>query len=343
MRAWVIASTRSAGGAAPLFELRDLPTPTPTRGMVRIRVSVCGVCHTELDEIDGRAAPAQLPRVPGHQIVGVVDAVGAGVSPAWVGARVGVAWIFRTCGTCRSCVGDHENLCADFQATGRDADGGYAEYTVAPVEFVYRIPRNLTDEAAAPLLCAGAIGTRSLRLARLTDGQALGLSGFGASAHLVLMMARRLYPSSPVYVFARSEEERAFAMALGAAWTGGFDDTPPARVAAAIDTTPAWRPVVRVLEYLAPAGRLVINAIRKEDADKDALLSLDYARDLWMEKSVISVANVTRSDVHGCLNLAASIPIRPAVTSYRLEAADEALADLRAGKGHGARILTLSN
>jgi len=342
MRAQVIASTTSAGaGQGSPLELRDLPMPVPGRGMVRIRVAVCGVCHTELDEIDGRTPPNRLPRVPGHQIVGVVDATGAGVSQTWIGARVGVAWIFRACGTCRSCVSDRENLCERFEATGRDADGGYAEYAVAPSEFVYRLPPNLTDAAAAPLLCAGAIGTRSLRLAHVVDGQALALSGFGASAHIVLMMARRLYPSSPIYVFARSDDERAFAMALGAAWAGSFDDAPPERVSAAIDTTPAWLPIVRMLEHLAPAGRLVVNAIRKEDADKDALLRLDYARDLWMEKAVISVANVTRADVRGCLNLAASIPIRPAVTSYPLAGANDALADLRAGKGHGARVLTM--
>jgi alcohol dehydrogenase, propanol-preferring len=342
MKAFVIASLSAAGGHGDALVARELPVPVPGPRMVRIRVTVCGVCHTELDEIDGRTPPTRVPRVPGHQVVGVVDAVGEGVEEAWLQTRVGVAWIFRACGVCTFCVSGRENLCERFEATGRDADGGYAEFMVAPVEFVFRLPPSLGDESAAPLLCAGAIGTRSLRLTHLTDGQVLGLTGFGASAHLVLMMARRLYPSSPVFVFARGEEDRAFARALGAAWAGDTAETPPDHMHAVIDTTPAWRPVVCALEHLVPGGRLVINAIRKADADKPELLHLDYARHLWMEKTVQSVANVTRADVQACLDLAASMPLHPSVTLYALDAANAALADLRAGRGHGAKVLRVA-
>ena len=306
-----------------------------------MRVAACGVCHTELDEIEGRTPPSALPRVLGHQAVGRVEAVGAAVTSLNPGDRVGVAWVFRTCGVCEYCTSGRENLCKRFEATGRDADGGYAEFMTVPAAFAHSIPPAFSDVDAAPLLCAGAIGYRSLRLSNLTDGQPLGLTGFGASGHLVVLMAARMFPRSPVMVFARSDQERAFARELGAAWTGDTDDTPPAPLAAIIDTTPVWKPVVRALACLAPGGRLVINAIRKEDADKDWLARLDYPAHLWREKEIKSVANVTRQDVREFLTLASSIPIRPEVERYPLERANEALVDLKGRGVRGAKVLEI--
>jgi propanol-preferring alcohol dehydrogenase len=339
MRAMILRSLASLEDNPEPLELAELPVPEPGEGEVRIRVSVCGVCHTELDEIEGRTPPPRLPVVPGHQVVGRVDAIGAGVTGVREGDRVGVAWIYSACGRCRWCREGNENLCPCFRATGRDADGGYAEFMTVPAGFVHPIPEIFSDVEAAPLLCAGAIGWRSLKLAGLEDGEALGLTGFGASAHLVLKVARHRYPNSRVHVFARSEGERAFARELGAAWAGDFTEEPPEKLAAIIDTTPAWRPVVEALKHLEPEGRLVINAIRKEERDKSALLELDYPAHLWMEKEIKSVANVARGDVRELLAEAAEIPIHPEVQEFPLEAANRALAELKQRKIRGAKVL----
>jgi propanol-preferring alcohol dehydrogenase len=342
MRAMLLRALADlAENPAPL-ELADLPVPAPGEGEVRLRLTACGVCHTELDEIEGRTPPPRLPVVPGHQAVGRVDALGAGVTGLREGDRVGVAWIFSACGRCRFCREGNENLCPFFQATGRDAGGGYAEFMTVPAPFVHPIPGVFSDAEAAPLLCAGAVGYRSLRLTALADGEPLGLTGFGASGHLVLKMARHRFPGSPVYVFARSEEERAFARELGAAWAGDTGAEPPEPLAAIIDTTPAWQPIVEALRHLAPEGRLVINAIRKEERDKSALLGLDYPVHLWMEKEIKSVANVARSDVRELLALAAEIPLRPQVKEYPLEAANQALGELKGRSLRGAKVLRIA-
>jgi propanol-preferring alcohol dehydrogenase len=321
------------------LHLLDLPDPTPGPGEVLLRVAACGVCHTELDEIEGRTPPPVLPMILGHQVVGRVAALGPGASRLALGERVGVAWIFSACGECPACLAGDENLCPHFRATGRDAPGGYAELMVVPEAFAHPIPDIFSDVEAAPLLCAGAVGYRSLRLANLTDGQPLGLTGFGGSGHQVLLLARHLYPRSPVYVFARSPETRAFALNLGAAWAGDSAETPPQPPAAIIDTTPAWKPVVEALAALAPGGRLVINAIRKEEGDKAELLRLDYARHLWQEKEIKSVANVARRDVAEFLALAAQIPIRPEIEIYPFEAANQALFELKTKQVRGAKVL----
>jgi propanol-preferring alcohol dehydrogenase len=325
-------------GAAPLA-LVERPEPIPGPGEVLIQISACGVCHTELDEIEGRTPPPRLPVIPGHQVVGRVTAVGPGVTGKAVGDRIGVAWIFRADGQCTFCRRGDENLCPHFTATGRDADGGYAEAMVAPAEFVHAIPAGIDDAQAAPLLCAGAVGYRSLRLTGLEDGQRLGLTGFGASAHLVLQLARHRFPRSAVFVFARDEAERAFARELGAAWTGDTAERPPDKLDAIIDTTPAWTPVVAALANLDRGGRLVINAIRKEDGDKAVLQELDYAQHLWLEREVKSVANVSRRDVAEFLRLAAEIPLRPELEEYPLGDANRALVDLRARRIRGAKVL----
>jgi propanol-preferring alcohol dehydrogenase len=341
MRAMVLEEVGSVlENPRPLVS-RDVPRADPRAGQALIRVAACGVCHTELDEIEGRLPPSALPRILGHQVAGRVERVGADVDAHWIGVRVGVAWIYGACGRCHACAAGRENLCASFVATGRDADGGYAEWMVAPVDFIHRLPAALSDLDAAPLLCAGAIGYRSLQLANLEDGQPLGLTGFGASAHLVLMMVRARYSSSSVFVFARSERERDFARSLGAVWAGDTTDRPPEPLAAIIDTTPAWKPVVEALDNLAPGGRLVINAIRKEAADQRELERLEYARHLWMEKEIKSVANVTRADVRACLDLAATIPIKPEIEVYPLEQANEALVDLKRGRLRGAKVLVV--
>jgi propanol-preferring alcohol dehydrogenase len=325
-------------GSAPL-DARDLPVPEPGTGEVLVRVSLCGVCHTELDEIEGRMPPPRLPVVPGHQVVGTIERCGDGARTFPSGTRVGIAWIFGACGTCQACRSGNENLCPDFRATGRDANGGYAEYITVPEAFAYPIPPGMADDKAAPLLCAGAIGYRSLRLTGLTDGCSLGLMGFGASAHLVLKLVRHLFPHSPVSVFSRSPGERQFGVELGAVWAGAIGDTPPVPLGCIIDTTPAWNPVVEALRCLAPGGRLVINAIRKENIDRDALLRIDYARHLWQEKEIRSVANVTRRDVTEFLSIAAAAKLTPDVETYPLEDANRALLDLKQGRIRGAKVL----
>ncbi len=341
MKAMTLRKIASFADNPHPLELASLPYPVSGKHELLVKVLACGVCHTELDEIEGRTPPPQLPIVLGHQVVGRVEAVGDYVTRFQPGERVGIAWIYEACGQCQYCRSGRENLCHYFRATGRDAHGGYAEYMTISEEFAYRIPDVFSDVEAAPLLCAGAVGYRALALAGLHDGQSLGLTGFGASAHLVLQMAARRFPNSPVFVFARSESERKFAAELGAAWTGDTTDTAPEKLDAIIDTTPVWTPIVEALKNLNAGGRLVINAIRKEDVDKNALTNLDYSRDLWLEKEIKSVANVTRRDVGDFLTLAAEIPLKPEVQTYALEDANQALAEMKERKVRGAKVLLI--
>ncbi|MDO9269986.1 MAG: zinc-dependent alcohol dehydrogenase family protein [Methylobacter sp.] len=322
------------------LKLMDLPVPIPGEHEVLLKVLACGICHTELDEIEGRTPPPHLPIIPGHQVVGRVEALGSKVSTVKLGNRVGVAWIFSACGTCKFCLADHENLCPHFAATGRDANGGYAQYMTVAEAFTYAIPETFSDLQAAPLLCAGAIGYRSLRLTGLKNGQRLGLTGFGASAHLVLKMAQYQYPNCEIYVFARSAKERAFAEELGAIWTGDTIERAPYKLDSIIDTTPVWEPVVEALANLESGGRLVINAIRKE-GDKRCLLNLDYPLHFWQEKELKSVANITRNDVKVFLGLAAKMNLQPEIQVFALEQANEALLELKTGKIRGAKVLKI--
>lgn len=318
------------------LELVVLSIPEPSSGEVLVKVSACGVCHTELDEIEGRTAPATLPVIPGHEVIGYVERVGADVTKRREGERVGVGWIHSSSG------GVDENLSPEFRATGRDVNGGYAEYMTVPEDYCYPIPRCFSDAQAAPLLCAGAVGYRALKLSGLADGQALGLTGFGGSGHLVLQTAVNLFPRSEVYVFARDPGERRFARELGAVWAGDTKDEAPVKLHAVIDTTPAWKPVVEALKNLRPAGRLVINAIRKEDIDKESLLDLNYHEHLWMEREIKTVANVTSHDIREFLQIAADIPLHPTVQTYELEDANRALVELREGSVRGAKVLVIS-
>jgi propanol-preferring alcohol dehydrogenase len=325
---------------APL-KLMELSTPVPAEEEILVKVSVCGVCHTELDEIEGRTLPPRLPIIPGHQVVGRIEATGNKANAFKIGDRVGIAWIYSACGGCTFCLAGNENLCPDFKATGRDANGGYAQYMTLPQGFAYRIPESFSDSEAAPLLCAGAIGYRSLSLTGLQNGQNLGLTGFGASGHLVLKMVLHRYPNTKVFVFARSKEERAFSLELGAVWAGEVAEDAPEKLHCIIDTTPAWEPVVEALKNLESGGRLVINAIRKEERDKDSLLRLAYPSHLWLEKEIKSVANVSRRDVREFLALAAEIGIRPVVQEFALEEANEALIELKTKRIRGAKVLRI--
>jgi alcohol dehydrogenase, propanol-preferring len=336
MKAMLLRQLGPLTGDPTPLAFSDVPEPTPMGDEVLIRVSACGVCHTELDEIEARTPPPHLPVVPGHQVVGVIE-----TGPDR-GQRVGVAWIHSACGECEYCLRGTENLCEQYLGTGRDVDGGYAQFTKVGRAFTYSIPANLSDAEAAPLLCAGAVGFRALRLANLRDGGSLGLTGFGASNHLVLKTARHMYPASPVFVFSRNPGERELAMELGAAWAGGIDEAPPGKLGAVIDATPVWRPILNALRYLSPGGRLVVNAIRKEEADKKELLGLDFSSQMWLEKEIKSVANVTRRDVQEFLELASAAGIRPEFQEFELRDANRALVELKQGKIRGAKVLRIA-
>lgn len=330
-------------GLAPLegnpnpLSLEIIPDPHPGDGEILIRVSRCAICHTELDEIEGRTPPPRLPVILGHQVVGTI------VEGTGTGQRVGVAWIASACGRCDFCLSGRENLCPEFRATGRDVDGGYAGYMKISSAFIHPIPTDLTDSEAAPLLCAGAIGYRSLRLSNLQDGGSLGLMGFGGSNHLVLKMALHKFPGVRCHVFSRSPGERELALSLGASWAGALDEIPPEGLDAIIDTTPVWTPVMEALKRLRPGGRLVINAIRKQDNDRQVLSTLDYPSQLWMEKEIKTVANVTRADVREFLALASDAGIRPEYQEYELNDANHALLEMKQGKIRGAKVLVIGD
>ncbi len=341
MKAWVIEKISDLSKESKPLKLVELQKPEPKQGELLIKVHVCGICHTEIDEIEGRTPPPEFPVVPGHQIVGTVEKSLGTQKEIKVGDRIGVAWIYYACGECEFCTTGRENLCPDFLATGRDVNGGYAEYMVVPERFACKIPGLFSDEEAAPLLCAGAIGYRSVALCNTSNGYRLGLTGFGASAHLVLKLIKYKYPQSDVYVFARNPKEQEFALKLGAKWAGDTTEKPPQLLDSIIDTTPVWKPVIHALEALKPGGRLVINAIRKETRDMDYLLNLDYSKHLWMEKEIKSVANVTINDVREFIQIAAEMPFKPDVISYPFEDANKALLEIKAGKIRGAKILMI--
>ncbi len=342
MKAMVLNDICSFDKGTKPLRLEDWRDPVPGGHEILIKVAACGVCHTELDEIEGRTPPPNFPIILGHEVVGRVAEKGREVTKFNIGDRVGVGWINSACEQCSYCLEGNENLCKDFKATGRDAHGGYAEYTVVLEGYAHKIPEIFSDIQAAPLLCAGAIGYRSLRLTGIKDGQNLGLTGFGASAHLVMKMVRKKYPGTKVFVFARSKKERDFAKELGAVWAGDTAEESPEKLDSIIDTTPAWKPIVEALKNLERGGRLVINAIRKEDGDKDCLLQVDYASHIWLEKEIKSVANVAGRDISEFLELAARIPIKPEVQEFALKEANQALSQLRAGNIRGAKVLRMN-
>jgi propanol-preferring alcohol dehydrogenase len=314
--------------------MAELPLPEPTSGQVRLRVRACGVCHTDLHLVEGEIALPKLPVVPGHQIVGQVDALGEGVTRFAVGDRAGVPWLYSTCGQCDYCQRGLENLCDDARFTGQHADGGFAEYVVVPADFAYPIPDGFPDEQAAPLLCAGVIGYRSLRLCEIEPGGRLGLYGFGASAHVTIQVAHHW--GCKVYVFTRSEEHRRHATELGAAWVGQAQDTPPAELDSAITFAPAGWLVPEVLRALRKGGTLAINAIHTSPIPEMA-----YAL-LCGERTIRSVANSTRRDVEESLQLAAEIPIHTDVELYPLAEANAVLQRLKRSEIQGAAVLQVA-
>jgi len=320
------------------LKMEDVPKPEPGYGEILIRISACGVCRTELDEIEGRRKP-KLPIILGHEIVGRVESAGNGVERFSVGDRVGVAWIYHVCGQCKFCLSGQENLCERFQATGCDVDGGYAEYVKVREDFAYKIPERFNDMEAAPLLCAGAIGYRALKLTGLKDGENIGLFGFGASAHQVYQLIRHLYPSTKIFVFTkrRGDAPSVLAKEMGADWVGETGEEPPEKVSRAIDTTPVGQPVIEALKHMEKGGRLVINVIRKEEP----IPPMVYEQHLWHEKEIKSVANITRKDVQEFLKIAAEIPILPKVREFKLEEANKALLMLKRGEYHGAGVLKI--
>jgi propanol-preferring alcohol dehydrogenase len=311
----------------------ELPLPEPGSGQVRLRVRACGVCHTDLHLAEGEIETPRLPVVPGHQVVGVVDALGAGVTRFQRGDRVGVAWLHRTDGTCGFCRKGRENLCPNALFTGQHVDGGFAEFMVSFADWTYPIPGGLADEQAAPLLCAGLIGYRSLRLSEIQPGERLGLYGFGASAHIAIQVARHW--GCQVYVFTRSEEHRRHALELGAAWVGDARQEPPAPLDSAVTFAPAGWLVPEVLRALRPGGTLAINAIYMSP-----LPEMPYDL-LYRERTVRSVANLTRRDAEEFLPLAAQIPVRTDVEVFPLEEANEVLQRLKRSEVRGAAVLKI--
>ena len=335
MKAIVLA--RQAPIEEKPLRMTDLPIPESDDRQILVKVSVCGACHTDLDEVEGRLVPTISPVVPGHQVVGSVIGKGKAVTRFKIGDRVGITWLFSSCGKCDFCRAGNENLCDRAKWTGKDANGGYAEFTVIGEDCAYPIPDRFTDSQAAPLLCAGVIGYRTLRLADITDGQKIGLLGFGASAHIVIQIIKHKFPNSPVFVFTKTARHAELAKRLGAVWTGRSGDHPPDKLNKIMDFTPVGECVRDALGVLERGGRLVINAIRKETP----VPPLDYAEYLWLEKEIKSVANVTRADAEEFLPLAAQIPIVPTIEEFPLEEANEVLYSIKHSKLRAAAVLKL--
>jgi propanol-preferring alcohol dehydrogenase len=332
MKAMVLNAPRSID-REPL-QLSEMTDPRPGAGQVCLKVSACGVCHTDLHIIEGELPPRKLPLIPGHQIVGRVDKLGQDVAKLKPGDRVGVAWLNHSCGQCSFCRQGKENLCTNASFTGYDVDGGYAQYTVAPASFVYPLPESPSDLEIAPLLCAGIIGFRAFRLSGVKPGQNLGLYGFGASAHLTIQVA--VHQGCQVYVFTRSPEHRALAEKLGAVWTGRAEDVPPGKLHSAIIFAPAGSIVPYALQALERGGVLALAGIYMSQTPP-----LDYIRHLYHEKTIRSVANATRQDALDFLRLAAEIPVRTEIQTFELKEANKALLLLKQGKIQGAGVLQI--
>jgi len=334
MRAWVVFEPRLIT-QSPLV-LVERPVPIPARGEVLVRVRACGVCRTDLHLAEGDLPPRHASVVPGHEVVGEVVQVGDGASRFRAGDRVGIAWLRHTCGACRWCRSGRENLCPESRYTGWDCDGGYAEFAVVPESFAYRMPTSFSDEQAAPLLCAGIIGYRSLLRAQLPPGGQLGVYGFGASAHLTAQVAIAL--GAEVHVLTRGQQARELALQLGVAWVGGPFDSAPVPMDAAIIFAPAGELVPLALESLGPGGTLALAGIHLSN-----IPALDYRRHLFGERSVRSVTSNTRRDGEEFLMLAQRLSLQVTTTTVPFEHADLALRDLAAGRVRGAAVLTLTS
>lgn len=316
------------------LQIVDIEEAAPGPGEIRVGISACGLCHTDLHTVEGELPPAKLPLIPGHQVVGRVERVGAEASRFRVGDRVGVAWLHSTCGNCAFCLHGKENLCEQARFTGYDVDGGYAQYINVPQDFAYPIPQGFPDLEAAPLLCAGIIGFRALRLAEVERGGRLGLFGFGAAAHIAIQVA--VHWGCQVFVFSRSEEHRDLARKLGAVWTGRAEEDAPHKLDSAIIFAPAGKLVLDGLRVLRRGGTLALAGIYMTPIPQ-----MDYARDLYYERTVRSVANNTRQDGEDFLRLAAEIPIHTEVQTFALEEANHALRLLKEGKIQGGGVLAI--
>ena len=316
------------------LELDDIPLPEPGPGDVLVEVSVCGICRTDLHVIEGELKHPKLPLIPGHQAVGIIKHVGSGVTTRRTGERVGIAWLQGTCGHCQHCKSGRENLCLAARFTGYQFDGGYAEYAVVPAPFAYPIPSAFSDEEAAPLLCAGIIGYRALRLSRIQPGQRLGLYGFGASAHIAIQIAQQW--GCEVYVCSLKADHRALAREMGAAWVGEASEAPPVRLHGSIIFAPAGELVIPALRALERGGTLALAGIHMS-----AIPSIDYDRDLFGERTLCSVTANTRQDGIDLLREAAAIPIRPRTQRFPLNDANRALQSLKAGIINGAGVLAI--
>jgi propanol-preferring alcohol dehydrogenase len=310
---------------------REVERPAPAPGQVLVKVTACAVCRTDLHVLDGELPNAKLPLIPGHEIVGIIEGLGDGVTGFQMGQRVGIPWLGWTCGACAYCCSGRENLCDEAKFTGYTLDGGYAEYTVADSRYCFPLPGGGSDISLAPLLCAGLIGYRSLM--KTGAAQRLGIYGFGAAAHIVIQVA--LHQGREVYAFTRTGDEDAqnFARRLGAVWAGGSEERPPEMLNASIIFAPVGELVPAALRTLLKGGIVVCGGIHMSD-----IPAFPYA-DLWEERSICSVANLTRRDGDEFLPLAASIPVRVETQSFPLEAANEALSMLRAGHLSGAAVL----
>ena len=317
------------------LEFIDLPVPKISTKEILIRVKVCGVCHTDLHTVEGELHQAKLPIIPGHQVIGVVEKAGDKVSRFKEGDRVGVAWLHSACGKCRFCERETENLCVNARFTGLDVNGGYAEYITIPEKFAYSIPDIFSDEEASPLLCAGIVGYRALRMSKIKPGQRLGLYGFGASAHVVIQVA--VHWGCGVYVYSRSAEHRAHAERLGAVWTGTAKDEPPAMMDSSIIFAPAGELVLDALRVLEKGGTLALAGIYMSPIPE-----MDYVKYLYHERTVRSVANATRKDGEELLDIAAKIPIRTSTQVFLLEEANKALQLLKRSEIQGAAVLLVS-
>ena len=311
----------------------ELPAPIPGPGELRLRVQACGLCRTDLHIIEGDLLLPTLPIVPGHQIVGAVDQVGEGVTRFQVGDRLGVPWLHSTCGRCAFCRRDQENLCDAARFTGYHVNGGYAEFVVVQEAFAYSLPTGISTAHAAPLLCAGVIGFRALRLSEVRPGERLGLYGFGGSAHIAIQVA--VHWGCEVLVFTRSEAHRTLARQLGAHWAGRVEDDPPGRLDSAVIFAPVGGLVLDALRVLRKGGTIALAGITMSPIPE-----LDYAL-LYQERTVRSVANSTRQDVRDLLRLAVDIPIHTEIQSFPLEEANHALQLLKQSQLSGAGVLTI--
>jgi propanol-preferring alcohol dehydrogenase len=329
MRALRLSKQQSIDKAPLIIE--EVQIPEPGEGQLLVRVLTSGICHTDLHTIEGDINPPSLPIIPGHQVVGTIESIGSKVGGWEVGDRVGVPWLYRSCGHCAYCARGEENLCAEAEFTGFHHDGGYGEYLLSDANFTLPIPDVINDELAAPLLCAGIIGYRSLHKADLQRGERLGLVGFGASAHLTIQVA--LHWGCEVYVFTRSEGHRKLAAELGAAWIGGAEDQAPAQLDRAILYAPSGKLVPVILEKIRPGGTLAINAIHLSPIPE-----MPY-RLIYGERTLRSVANATYQDGVEFLKLASEISIRVVTRSYPLEEANQALQDLKHSRIDGAGVL----